>query len=213
MGHTTLFGDSSAELVMMHSLIPSHIIGLIMENDRIAHCFIDTKHCSKSPANPHGIPIWKTFSFYFWMDPNHPLGEKWVLSPEDYRSEAGGKTGNTYLGYSVEPGCMKEPFIPHVDRPRGRVYAMSKRLSYFAPQDLRAWPVEFYSAAKKIQTPGGVNFVVGAHNDTDFAEEWKLEIPELPKDAITNLGLLDQKVFHKEVAKSRLLVGVGRPYT
>lgn len=184
-----------------------------MENDRVSEFFANTKQCVKSPENPHGVPIWKTFSFFFWMQPNHPLGEKWVLSPEDYRSEAGdGKTGNTYLGYSVEPGCMNETFVPHADRPLGRVYAMSKRLSYFAEQPERAWPIEFYTAAaKKIQTPGGVNFVIGAHNDTDFAELWKLNIPELPKEAMTNLGLLDQNKFMREVAKSRVLVGVGRP--
>ena len=38
----------------------------------------------------------------------------------------------------------------------------------------------------------------------------KLDIPELP--AMKNLGLLDQAAFHKEVARSRVLVGVGRPY-
>jgi len=196
---------------MMHSLFPSHVVGIIMENDFVHRCFADTKHCIKSPENPQGLPIWKLFSFYFWMDPSHPLGERWVLSPEDYASATGDGTGNTYLGYSVEPGCMKETFVPHANRPRGQVYAMSKRLSYFAPQPLRAWPVEFYTAAaNKIQTPGGVHFVLGAHNDTDYAEEYKLDIPELP--AMTNLGLLDQTAFHKEVARSRVLVGVGRPY-
>lgn len=212
MGYTYLFSDSGPGLIMMHSLFPSHVVGIIMESDGVLNCYTDTKHCVKSPENPHGLPIWKLFSFYFWMNPAHPLGEKWVLSPEDYASAADdGRTGNTYLGYSVEPGCMKETFVPHADRPRGRVYAMSKRLSYFAPQPLRAWPVEFYTAAvNKIQTPGGVHFVIGAYNDTDFAKEYDLDIPELP--AITNMGLLDQPAFHKEVAKSRVLVGVGRPY-
>lgn len=120
---------------------------------------------------------------------------------------------NTYLGYSVEDSCMKQPFIPHTERPRGRVYAMAKSMSYFAAQPDRAWPVTFFSnARKKIQTPGGVSFVLGAHNDTDFAKEYGLSIPDMPSDgSVENLGLMDTETFMEEVARSRVLLGVGRP--
>lgn len=195
----------------MNSILSSRVRGIILNDNVVFECFEDTKTCVKSRENPGGIPIWKVFTFHFWADANHPLGPKWTLAPEDYKSVFGDK-GNTYLGYSVEPSCLTQEFIPHADRPRGQVYAMAKRLSYFAAQPDRAWPPSFYTMArKKVQTPGGLHFVIGAANDTDFANQYGVTIPHLPAEDVHNLGLLDRTRFMAEVAKSRVLVGVGRP--
>lgn len=207
-----MYSNSISELVQLHTLLHSQVLAVIMHDTELSACFSDTKSCIKSAQNPSGLPIWKLFAFHFWMDAPHPLGEKWTLSPEDYKSENPNNQGNTYLGYSVEPSCTTQDFIPHVDRPRGRAYVMAKQLSYFAPQPDRAWPVHFYSEAKKkVQTPGGIHFIMGASNDTNYVKEQRLQIPEIPKDAIMNLGIMDQHRFTKEVANSRVLIGVGRP--
>lgn len=92
---------------------------------------------------------------------------------------------------------------------------MTKRLSYFAKEvPERAWPVEFYTqAVKELKKSTGLKFTAGAHNDTDFAEQWGLTMPRLPVEegVFENIGLMGQVRFMQEVAKSRVLVGIGRP--
>ncbi|KAF8321311.1 hypothetical protein DL93DRAFT_1635375 [Clavulina sp. PMI_390] len=215
--YTFFFGGSADELQSIYQLLSTDILAIIMSDEHVYNCWDNPKTCVKSPQNPNGLPIWKLFTFHFWSDAPHPLGNLWTLAPEDYAPYSQDKAHvNTFLGYSVEPSCDVQTFIPHVDRPRGRVYAMAKRLSYFAPQAERAWPPYFYKqAARRIQTPGGVHFTIGAANDTKFAEQYHVKIPGMSEfggdKVITNLGLLDRNTFVEEVAKSRVLLGVGRP--
>ncbi|KAF8302530.1 hypothetical protein DL93DRAFT_496127 [Clavulina sp. PMI_390] len=188
-----------------------------MSDEHVYECWNDQKNCVKSPENPLGPPIWKIFTFHFWTTAHHPLGHPWTLAPEDYslyREDR--RNANTYLGYSVEPSCNSQPVVPQNERARGSVYAMTKCVSYFAPQPERAWPPSFYrNAAQRL----GVHFTIGAMNVSDpqrCGGSKELDIPQLDDfggdDVMTNLGLLDRPDFVRKVAESNVLLGVGRPY-
>ncbi|KAF8306960.1 hypothetical protein DL93DRAFT_2088335 [Clavulina sp. PMI_390] len=222
--YTFLYVDSREELRDFYRLLSTSVVGIIMHEDRLYKCWADTKHCVKSPANPLGPPIWKMLTFHFWAQPAHPLGRLWTLSPEDYAAHAGAdstKEGNTYIGYSIEPSCDEQPIIPASERTPKAVYAMTKCVSYLAPQPLRAWPPSFYAHAARSL---GVHFTIGSINGTT---PWAVErcggdavrelvFPQLSEfggeDAMTNLGPLSRPVFMRKVAESQVLLGVGRPW-
>lgn len=136
-------------------MFPDLVKAVLMEAADVHSCFDDNTNCVKSHHHPDGFPLWKMFSFFFWTPDAHPMGSRWVLAPENYTAE--GKGTNTYLGYSVEPACMKVPYIPSMDRPR-QGYVMAKKMSYFGEGENLAWPLPWYAAAKN---ESGVQFLAG----------------------------------------------------
>ena len=54
------------------------------------------KGCMMKEGFESGIPIWKSFTFHFWRDAQHPLGGPWTLAPYDYAAVSDSK--NYYLG-------------------------------------------------------------------------------------------------------------------
>lgn len=56
------------------------------------------KRCMQTDDYPQGIPYWKSFHFWFFVETDHPLGGNWILSPEDYDLWYGTKPNHTYLG-------------------------------------------------------------------------------------------------------------------
>jgi hypothetical protein len=110
---------------------------------------------------------------------------------------------NTYLGYSIEAQCSRNPFIPHAQRAK-QVYILAKYLKFFLPAEGRAWPPEFFD---KAANETGVSFVVGAR-----------QLPESPPlgpgdlaGSIQNLGAMNQDEFYDVLSQSVALVGVGNP--
>lgn len=205
MGYTYLYAEEMERTLQLYQLFPDLVKMVLMEDGWAIACFNDVLTCQKNGANPDGIPVWKVFAFYFWPHPNNPLGPRWTLAPEDYKTEGAGT--NNYLGYSVEPTCMAHSFIPHADR-FDQAYILAKRHSYFAQQPSQAWPLEFYDAAAEAT---GIGFIAGAMNDAD--EKPDLDVPRVLPASITNYGVLPQADFIDAVAHSRLLIGVGNPAT
>ncbi|KAF8311214.1 hypothetical protein DL93DRAFT_2061318 [Clavulina sp. PMI_390] len=220
MGYSYLYAAEIDRAVTLYQMFPDLVRGVLMEDGDVTKCFENTLDCVKSDVNLDGIPVWKLFSFYFWASPNHPLGSKWTLSPENYTTEWEDNT-NTYLGYSVELSCLSHPdhpefsyWVPPDERPEGQAYIFAKRQSYFAPQRDLAFPLSFWDRAAKRT---GVRFVAGAENDKEERARRKDmpkldgEVPEVLPESITNYGLLPQSDFVDAIAHSRLLVGVGNP--
>ncbi|KAF8211118.1 hypothetical protein K438DRAFT_1808840 [Mycena galopus ATCC 62051] len=137
MGYSVLYAHTMDAAVQLHHLYENLIAMVIANADQIKWCF-QQESCGRSAVNPAGIPVWKFFSFHFWADSGHPLGSKWTLSPEDYKT-------NNYLGYSIEAQCYKQPFVPHSERKR-QVYILAKVLKFFEP-NARAWAPDFFDAA------------------------------------------------------------------
>ncbi|KAJ7770987.1 hypothetical protein DFH07DRAFT_879501 [Mycena maculata] len=203
MGYTYLYGYNGEKnmdrTIQLYQMFPDLVKAILVEDPVAYWCFSEGE-CVRSDYNPNGLPIWKIFSFSFWVQAAHPLGHDWTLSPEDYHKEHSYYVSNNYLGYSVEPGCLTRPFIPHELRiSPPKVYVMGKEMEYFTPR-LRAWGPDFYDDAAKAT---GAEFMAGAVGD---------EPPDFPK-SVEKVGMLPQNQFYETLAETALLIGIGLPWT
>ncbi|KAJ7291724.1 hypothetical protein C8J57DRAFT_1588283 [Mycena rebaudengoi] len=193
LGYTYIYSPNNERTLQLYHIFRGLVKAIFLDGGDTNACFKDAK-CILSPQNPSGIPVWKMFSFNWWTGAEGPLGHKWTLNPEDYQLEGKGYTPNTYLGYSVEPGCSMRPFIPHSERKR-QGYVMAKEMKYFGP-DVRAWDPESYQLAHEAAE---IDFVAGVRGP---------ESSEFPSSH-SNLGYLSQTDFYHQLSRSLVLVGVG----
>ncbi|KAJ7754375.1 hypothetical protein DFH07DRAFT_502101 [Mycena maculata] len=195
LGYNYLYSNSMARASQLYHIFGALIPVVFVDVPDAYSCFQD-ENCILSRLRPHGIPAWKILSFHFWDSPDNPLGRRWTLSPEDYR----GSEGNTYLGYSVEPQCSRQPFVPHSHR-KEQAYVLAKEARYFAPDVDRAHdPDSFEAAAAAID----IRFLAGVRERV---------LPEYFPRNITNVGFMSAPQFYATLAESRVLVGVGVPFT
>ncbi|KAJ7682269.1 hypothetical protein DFH06DRAFT_1264957 [Mycena polygramma] len=198
MGYSYLYATTKRSFGELYRMFPQLVKIVIVDEDVSRDCFVD-EQCIMSEENPYGVPAWKIFSFVFWLQPGNPLGHSWTLNPEDYQLEFSWNVPNTYLGYSVEPGCRSTPFIPHDRRPQPpQAWVLSKHLRYFEPGG-HAWQADFYDDAANAT---GAQFVIGADGDSTP--------PEFP-ESLKNVGVMPQAKFYQTLANSAVLIGVGGP--
>ncbi|KAF9513443.1 hypothetical protein BS47DRAFT_1372531 [Hydnum rufescens UP504] len=205
MGYSYFFISTTQQMVQLYQIFPHLVKAIIQEGSDVEHCRTGDEFCILRPDHPEGIPIWKLFSFSFWMQSNHFLGPQWTLNPEPWYLGATGITPNTYLGYSVEPSCTSRPVVPHSER-HDQAYVMAKMLRFFLPGPTRAWSFEDYDVASNAS---GVRFIVGAGPDPWHDPKEPIVLP----DSLTNLGRLPQTQFIDAVAHSKVMIGVGEPST
>ncbi|KAF8211115.1 hypothetical protein K438DRAFT_1569743 [Mycena galopus ATCC 62051] len=194
MGYSVLYARNIETAIQLYHQYANLITMVIANHEQIQWCF-RTEVCGRTAANPAGIPLWKLFAFYFWRDGIHPLGHKWTLSPENYKT-------NNYLGYSIEAQCHRYPFVPPSERER-QVYILAKFLKYFHPDEGRAWPPDFFDAAANAT---GASFIMASKESP--------EVPLQPGDlstSIENIGPVNQHEFYDVLSHSVALVGVGNP--
>ncbi|KAJ7633212.1 hypothetical protein FB45DRAFT_832693 [Roridomyces roridus] len=200
MGYTYLYSDTEGRTLQLYQMFPDLVKAILMEDSEAFQCFKDGECVQGSWYNTAGLPIWKIFSFAFWVPASHPLGHDWTLSPEPYNEEHSWYTPNTYLGYSVEPGCLKHPYIPSEVRiSPPQVFILGKNMAYFN-DDNHAWKADFYDTATKEL---GVEFLAGAQGDV---------VDGFPK-SVQNVGPMPQDKFFQTIAESAILIGVGMPWT
>ncbi|KAJ7120180.1 hypothetical protein C8R44DRAFT_623732, partial [Mycena epipterygia] len=198
LGYSYLYsinrGHTSELYYMFGALVTTILVDVADAHD----CFYD-EDCLLMRDKPHGIPAWKILSFHFWDSPDNPLGRKWTLSPENVSTQC--FPANTYLGYSVEPQCARQAFIPHAQRKQhAYAYVLAKEAHYFQPAERSYDPDSFAAAA-------------GAANVQFLAGVRERDLPPYFPRNITNVGFLPAAKFYATLAGSRVLVGVGRPYT
>lgn len=155
--------------------------------------------CAQTQDFPQGIPLWKMFGFHFWENTNeHPLGPQWTLSPEPYRTYPSLKSKfsefNMYLGYSIEAYCGD--VVPIAEREH-RAYILAKVPEYFQPPRY-AFSDHVFSDMKK---DFGFDFAAGIGKAGNA----------LPDTGITNLGFMTLPEFRRQLGRSKVLIGVGRP--
>ncbi|KZP25595.1 hypothetical protein FIBSPDRAFT_1041421 [Athelia psychrophila] len=231
LGYTYLFAPTLSHTLHLYQTLPTLTAAIITDPWSITVCaskpgepdpanpltqgFARTGHfadgCVRTPQSPAGIPLWKMLGFYFWPFPGHPLGMPWTLSPEPWGARTLG-AGNAYVGYSVETQCGVVPFVPHAARDgedgKAQAWVMAKRLGYFVP-GRSAWPNAVYDAASAA---ADVRFALGAdqggiENGGAGAEMTEEDLPR----GIKNYGVLEQEAFMRQLAKSRVLIGIGNP--
>ncbi|KAI5889172.1 uncharacterized protein SCHCODRAFT_02633734 [Schizophyllum commune H4-8] len=198
MGYSAIItAGTNEDLIHTYHLFPDLVKVIIAEGWDIDMCNKDPS-CVQSESNPLGIPLWKLFAFHFWGGHAHPLGGPWTLSPENYPLLMGGDSvNNTYLGYSIERACEKLPVVAHTERPK-QAYILAKRLSYFYDHNFAWRDVAFDDAGSPAR------FVAGMIEDADAAGK---SVPA----GVANHGRLNKTAFYLELARSRVLVGIGSP--
>ncbi|KAJ7771080.1 hypothetical protein DFH07DRAFT_241000 [Mycena maculata] len=198
LGYSVLFAPTMDRAVQLYHIFHELVRVVIAHPEQATECWWNGS-CRRTKDNPSGIPAWKIFSFSFWQQPDNPLGEKWTLSPEDYRPPK----PNTYLGYSIEAQCHRHPFVPHSERSQ-QAYILAKELFFFHPSG-RAWPPEFFDLASEST---GVAILAGA-KDSPGAP-----VQASPSDlapSIKNLGPMEQDEFYDVLSRSVVLIGMGDP--
>ncbi|KAG8943763.1 hypothetical protein FRC04_002518 [Tulasnella sp. 424] len=161
------------------------------------------------------VPIWKFFNPEWWNNPTKPLGGPFTLSPEPYEIWPPGWNGgkdNFYLGYTVEPSCMKTPYVPHAERPR-QAYIFGKYLGYFMLPEYTLFDEK-----------GGIDASINDDFYVDFAQKENVtflaghfslfKVPEGYKDpprGIVQHERLSRPEFQKMVSNSRVMIGLGNP--
>ncbi|KAJ7432305.1 hypothetical protein B0H11DRAFT_1940785 [Mycena galericulata] len=196
MGYSVLFAPNLDRAVQLYHIFHVLVKMVIMDAGQTDACWFGHDGCRRTNDNPAGIPVWKIFTFFFWMDVENPLGEKWTLSPEPYPPR--GRAPNTYLGYSIEAQCRMHPFVPHSER-NPQAYILAKFLQFFEPGG-RAWPPEFFDLAHNST---GISFVTGSIENAS---------PSLLAASVKNLGYMPkQEDFYAVLSKSVALVGMGDP--
>ncbi|KAF7367004.1 hypothetical protein MSAN_00959300 [Mycena sanguinolenta] len=214
LGYSLLYSTGRKErLSQLYSTFHHLVVAVLADTSDIKECFHD-RDCVLTENNPRGIPAWKLFSFHFWNSADNPLGRKWTLSPELvsplFRIETlpdedsvhwmqWKDTYNTYLGYSIEPQCSRHPFIPPDARP-AQAFVYSKEVKNFQGNEY-TWATDFFAAASAA---AGVQFIAGVK---------QTPLPEFFPDSVTNVGFMPQAEFYETIARSRVVVGIGRPTT
>ncbi|KAJ7265868.1 hypothetical protein B0H12DRAFT_173853 [Mycena haematopus] len=214
LGYTVLYAESLREAVQVYRLLPDLVRIVIVDDWHSFMCWQDKHECLRTEQNPTGIPGYKLLSFYFWPFPRHPLGPRWILSPEPYHLQTASESvaNNTYLGYSIEASCAQQRYLSPHERPSPpRAWLLAKLLSYFveAKNPERAWSKEDLDAVAE-QT--GADLMMAASlpaNTSDNDMELALALPD--QSHSFNLGRIQQPLFMEKVAESRVVVGMGRP--
>ncbi|KAF7320159.1 hypothetical protein MKEN_00800400 [Mycena kentingensis (nom. inval.)] len=204
LGYTMLFVKNMASAAQLYQIFGDLVRMVIIFYPNQSEECLGMVECVKSAANPAGIPVWKLFSFAFFGGNANYLGEKWTLTPEV-------SGANSYLGYSVEPQCTKERFIPHAQR-KHQAWIFTKFLMYYEPERT-AWPPEFFDAAAE-QT--GISFLTAAIKKLGIqtppiSSKIINLVPETPTTLAAGRWLLPQDEFYDHLGHSVVLLGVGDP--
>ncbi|KAF7301224.1 hypothetical protein MIND_00687200 [Mycena indigotica] len=220
LGYTVLHAETTKDLVKIYQYFPDLVKIVIMNDWTTFDCWKDKQGCLRSERNPWGIPGYKIISFYFWPFPRHPLGPRWIISPEPFamHTRAEIQSNNTYLGYSIEKTCRSTRFMFNKERPSNppQAWVLAKLMNYFSdPKKDFAWSKEIMDA---VADQTGVKFGMAVRfpddsSDQAMSEEDKQRSPLfLPEPThYVNHVRLKQEVFMKELAQSRVLLGIGNP--
>lgn len=134
----------------------------------------------------------------------------------------------------------RDAYVPTEKRWPLQAYTMAKKWSYFAHQSSKtAWTLDYFQAVHEATAelsktlPGspfnsssttaahgqeeemetGLRTLIGIKDDRSDPENAGMTFPtELPP-AMTNVGLLKQEDFVDTIAKTRVLIGIGKPIT
>ncbi|KAF8211589.1 hypothetical protein K438DRAFT_1568980 [Mycena galopus ATCC 62051] len=214
LGFTVLYVESLREAVQVHRLLPDLVRIIIVDDWHSFECWKDKEECLRTEQNPTGLPGYKLLSFYFWPFPRHPLGPRWILSPEPYHLQTASESlgNNTYLGYSIEETCSQQRYITPSARPDPpRAWILAKLLSYFveAKNPNRAWSKQDLDAVAEEAT---IDLMMAASLPANPSDDERELAPALPDQShSSNLGRIAQPTFMEKLAESRLVIGMGLP--
>lgn len=125
----------------------------------------------------------------------HPLGANFTISPAP--------NNNHFLGYSIEPTCASLPKADASTRGQPpQAFLLAKQSHYLDSAPEFAWSIP---ALSQLQSKQRV-VVAGGMVDDDSRVTKKIKAAGL-----RNYGKLGKIDFYEQLAKSFVLLGVGRP--
>ncbi|WWC91935.1 uncharacterized protein L201_006887 [Kwoniella dendrophila CBS 6074] len=206
-GYTILRArDDWVYMWYIYNQIPDMVKGIIAAPTGQYGTFEDQM---KTSGRGNGIPAWKFFVYNYFPDHySSVVGDAWNMHSELGFSHQ--QRNFTFINYVVEP-ARTPPYVPTSKRPN-QVYILAKFLRYFYPGTQPAWEDRgIFLRAKTILEKEfeGFEFVIGCKDDRN--EKTKLETPmELPT-GIRNLGTMDKFEFERQLASSKVMLGIGWP--
>ncbi|KAJ7072774.1 hypothetical protein C8F01DRAFT_260438 [Mycena amicta] len=153
----------------------------------ISRLFVTTFWGCYPPSWGHGLAFTGDFKGDDWWSWN-PLGPAWALTPYDYPN-------NTFLPWSIEEVCMKNPYTPHNDRndtvllyaKHSLIFKNARIKPDFWNSDVvKALPFKFITTAKIV-------------DDTP-----------LP-DGLETLGTMTRENYNTLLGSVKAVVGLGVP--
>lgn len=128
--------------------------------------------------------------------PGNPLGAPFTLSPSP-------RNNNYFLSFSIEPTCRRLPYLPASQRSDPpQAYLLAKQMTYLDDTDKFSWTLP---ALKALEADLGIRVIAGMTNDDEPTAA------RLEEVGLTNLGKLGKLEFYEQLAKSFVILGVGRP--
>ncbi|KAJ7698993.1 hypothetical protein B0H17DRAFT_926941 [Mycena rosella] len=195
LDYTVINAQDVLEAAQLYRMVPDLVKMVIVNDEVLFACWKDTSQCRRTAQNPSGIPIYKMFSFYFWLFLNHPLGAKWVLLPKPYALEPGANKNIAYLGYSIEHASA---FVP-VALQLNQAWILAKQLAYLSPSKSLPWTTVDYNVTVTFT---GIYYALGAGlGDGEAVAPPGLQVP----------AVYEKDVFMHRLAQSKVLIGVGNP--
>jgi hypothetical protein len=130
------------------------------------------------------------------FSPGNPLGTQFTLSPSP-------RNNNHFLSFSIEPTCRRLPFLPASLRAHPpQAYLLAKQVHYLDDTPAFSWTLP---ALVDLEREFGISVVGGMVEDDENT------VKALKEVGLTNFGKLGKIEFYEELAKSFVLLGVGRP--
>nr|GAT45307.1 predicted protein [Mycena chlorophos] len=214
--YTVIHVETLAQLVEKYQLFPQLVKIAILGDGEVFDCWKDTKNCLQSDENPNGIPGYKLISFCFWTWPRHPLGPRWVISPEPYneiKTPGEMRSDNRYIGYSIENTCNATKYIPANERPSDPSHAwlLAKLIAYFYPERDFVWSKKMLD---EIAVEAGVVYTMASHHSPhpptpEDVEKAALYLPD--ESHYINHYFLRQAEWLEQLAQARMVIGIGNP--
>ncbi|GFZ42607.1 hypothetical protein JCM24511_00324 [Saitozyma sp. JCM 24511] len=220
---TLLYTYSAMDTLLIYQAIPDLVKMVIWEGSLYENCYkrndenhleqgadggwqTGKKGCIKRTGFEDGIPVWKSFIFHYWRDALSHLGHNWTLAPENY---ARGGIGNYYLGYSIETYCTKMKYYP-ADQREHRGLAYGKRKMYFDPTNGEYRWAGVLGPAIVAQAPG-IDPKNGRQVPFEVIATVDAPGDDLFQQNLTNLGVMYRDPWTENLAKSKFMLGVGKP--
>ncbi|KAL7415794.1 hypothetical protein BDY24DRAFT_338147 [Mrakia frigida] len=204
LGYTVLVSESARETNELYARLSGAVVLVIKTRDEMEKCVESSRKgklggCLEGERNTRGIPVWKIMAMYFFPNPGHPLGTSWTLSPEPYHEAGALGSDARYLGYSIEDACLSVPVVP-VEERENRAYILAKYHNYFTSSET-TWSLDSFPRMSSSLSTTFVGGWVDRGNPHQAS----------PVEGVTNLGKMDREAFVREMAKSKVLIGMGNP--
>ncbi|ORY24886.1 hypothetical protein BCR39DRAFT_561348 [Naematelia encephala] len=180
---------------------------------------LEAEGCIMTEENPTGIPRWKSdfdMTFFPWGGNTENIGWEWAVHAERWGEKDPTHETLHYIGYSMDDQCQAVTFVPHDERPMSAWFYSKQATYFYSDHPEFGWNRSYFELATEALKDHNLEFRGAYQIDYTFLpaslSERIAERPMEPIPGVTNLGKIGPELFTEELAKSRVLVGIGQPW-